>query len=121
MFCNRFLILVACTLALLLAGCASKPIVDTAGVDPQQYQWDLEDCEKLAQQVNTGEAMAASAGIGALIGAAFGLVTGDSDAIRYGAAWGAISGGSSTGLGAAREKSMVMKNCLYNRGYVVLN
>lgn len=118
-------ILRICTLALIsvfaVSGCASKPIIDTAGVDMQQYQADLADCEQVANQVPTDEMVVASAGFGAFIGALFGLVTGDASAVAYGAGWGAVSGASSGGLNADQEKSTVTKNCLYNRGYAVLN
>jgi len=103
---------------LLLAACASKPIVDTAGVDMEQYRIDYEECQQIANQVDTGEAVVASAGIGALIGAAFGLISGDAGEV---AAWGAVTGGATGGMNANQEKSMVAKNCLYNRGYAVLN
>jgi hypothetical protein len=105
----------------LLAGCASKPIIDTAGVDMQQYHDDMADCDSIAQQVDVDGSVAASAGLGALIGAAFGLLTGDSSAVAYGAGWGAVSGATSGGFSADQERSSVMKNCMYNRGYAVLN
>jgi outer membrane lipoprotein SlyB len=109
-----------CT-CLMLPGCASRPIIDTAGVDMQQYQVDLAECEKIAQQVDVEASAVGSAGLGALIGAAFGLLTGDSSAVAYGAGWGAVTGGTSGGMAADQQRSMISKNCLYNRGYTVLN
>lgn len=106
---------------LILPGCASRPIIDTAGVDMQQYQVDLAECEKIAQQVDVDASVAGSAGLGALIGAAFGLLTGDSSAVAYGAGWGAVTAGTSGGMAADQERAMISKNCLYNRGYTVLN
>ena len=105
----------------VVAGCASRPIVDTTGVDMQQYHADVEECHRLTEQVNGADRVVNSAGFGALIGALFGLVTGDPEAVAYGAGWGAVSGAASGGMSADQEKSMVMKNCLYNRGYAVLN
>jgi outer membrane murein-binding lipoprotein Lpp len=114
--------LASCVLIfLVLSGCASRPIVDTAGLDMQQYQADMADCEQVAQQVDVGSSVAVSAGLGALIGAAFGLITGDSTAVSFGAGWGAVSGAADGGLSADQERSSVWKNCLYNRGYAVLN
>ena len=112
-------VLFCCTL--MLSGCASRPIIDTTGVDMQQYQVDLAECEKIAQQVDVDASIAGSAGLGALIGAAFGLVTGDSSAVAYGAGWGAVSGATSGGMAADQQHAMISKNCLYHRGYTVLN
>ena len=106
---------------LALSACASRPIIDTAGVDMQQYQADLAECENIAQQVDVDASIAGSAGLGALIGAAFGLVTGDSSAVAYGAGWGAVTGGTSGGMAADQQRAMISKNCLYHRGYTVLN
>ena len=106
---------------LTLSGCATRPIVDTSGVDMQQYQADLAECEKIAQQVDVDASIAGSAGLGALIGAALGAITGDASSVAYGAGWGAITGGASGGLAADQERSRVSKNCLHHRGYVVLN
>jgi outer membrane lipoprotein SlyB len=106
---------------LTLSGCASRPIIDTAGVDMQQYQVDLAECEKIAQQVDVDASIAGSAGLGALIGAAFGALTGDSSAVAYGAGWGAVTGGTSGGMAADQQRFMISKNCLHHRGYTVLN
>ena len=117
-----------CTLVILsalLPACASKPIIDTAGVDMVQYQADLEDCVLVAEQVETGKTIAKSAGAGAAVGAAFGVVTsvitGDASAIGYSAAYGGVAGGTSGAFKADDEKAMVIKNCLRNRGYSILN
>lgn len=118
-------ILTAISLCWLLSACASKPIIDTQGVDLVQYQEDLQDCAEIAEQINTGAAVAKSAGAGAAVGAAFGVVTsvitGDTSAIGYSAAYGAVGGGSSGAFKADDEKAQVIKNCLRNRGYSVLN
>ncbi|MDZ4730586.1 MAG: hypothetical protein SH820_11660 [Xanthomonadales bacterium] len=115
----------AISFCLLLAACASKPIIDTQGVDLVQYQEDLQDCGEIAEQINTGAAVAKSAGAGAAVGAAFGVVTsvitGDTSAIGYSAAYGAVGGGSSGAFKADDEKAQVIRNCLRNRGYSILN
>jgi hypothetical protein len=115
----------ASTLCLLIAACASKPIIDTQGVDLVQYQKDLQDCAEIAEQVNTGGTIAKSAGAGAAAGAGLGLVTsvitGDASAIGYSAAYGAVGGGTAGAFKADDEKAGVIKNCLRNRGYSVLN
>jgi len=113
------------SLILLLSACASKPIIDTKGVDMVQYQADLEDCVLVAEQVQTGNTIAKSAGAGAAAGAALGVVTsvitGDVSAIGYSAAYGGVGGGTAGAFEADNEKAQVIKNCLRNRGYAVLN
>lgn len=110
---------------LTLPACASKPIIDPKGVDMVQYQADLEDCVLVAEQVQTGSTVAKSAGAGAAVGAAFGVVTavmtGDASEIGYSAAYGGVAGGSGGAFEADDEKAQVIKNCLRNRGYAVLN
>jgi hypothetical protein len=102
----------------VLGACASKPIVDTYNVDMVQYEKDLADCERIAEQVETGKITAKSAAFGAGVGAAYGVIDGD---IGRDAATGAVAGGSGGLLKADNEKARVTKNCLRNRGYAVLN
>ena len=52
-------------LCLVLASCASKPIVDTYNIDTAQYEKDLAQCEEIAEQVASGEITAKSAAFGA--------------------------------------------------------
>jgi outer membrane lipoprotein SlyB len=118
-------VLLHLSLGLLLTACASKPIIDTLGVDLVQYQEDLQDCAEIAEQVGVAGQVAKSAGAGAAAGAGIGLVTsvitGDASAIAYSAAYGAVGGGTAGAFEADEEKANVIKNCLRNRGYVVLN
>jgi hypothetical protein len=105
--------------ALMCIGCASKkPIIDTANVDMDQYERDLVDCEQIATQVDTGGTAVKSAAAGAAVGAALGAVWGD---VGTSAAGGAVSGGAGGLLSADEEKARVIKNCMRNRGYAVLN
>ncbi len=109
---------VAAVISMLMAGCASKPIVDTYNVDMVQYQKDLAECEDIARQVDSGQIALSSAAFGAGVGAAFGAIGGD---IGVGAATGAVSGGAGGLLQQDDEKATVAKNCLRYRGYAVLN
>ena len=114
--------LLTLTCALLAAGCAahsSKPVIDPAGVDMAQYETDVAECEQIATQVDqkAGQQAAEGAVVGGLIGA----VVGGSDSALTGAGVGAIAGGASGSADTQREKSTVVKNCLRNRGYKVLN
>ena len=105
-------------LSLVVAGCASKPIVDTYNVDMVQYERDLEQCEEIAHQVQTGQITAKSAAFGAAVGAAYGAIWSD---IGRSAAGGAVGGAAGGLLKSDNEKARVTKNCLRHRGYVVLN
>ena len=103
----------------LCSACASKkPIIDTAGVDMDQYERDLADCEQVSTQVDTGGTAAKSAAAGAAVGAALGAVWGD---VGTSAAAGAVSGGAGGLFSADEEQARVIKNCMRNRGYAVLN
>ena len=58
---------------------------------------------------------------GALTGAAVGAAVGNSDTAQRAAGAGAVVGGAKgTGRGVA-ERDRVVRNCLRNRGYAVLN
>ena len=116
--------LIAMCLFILLThlGCASRSqdvIIDPAGVDMQQYQTDLAQCEQIAEQVRskTGSRAAGGAVVGGLIGS----VVGDSDTAKKGAGVGAISGAARGARATRHERLRVIKNCLRNRGYRVLN
>ncbi len=106
----------------LAAGCAahsSKPIIEPAGVDMDQYQADIAACEEIATQVDqkAGEGAARGALVGGLIGA----VLGDSETVMRSAGVGAVAGGAGGAATTEKEKSRVVKNCLRNRGYAILN
>lgn len=105
-----------------LTGCAGRPIVDMKGVDPMQYQRDLEECENYASQVNVAGQTATGAVAGTVVGAVVSAVIGNRDAAERSAGAGAVIGGAkSTGRGGAREKHRVVHSCSRHRGYVVLN
>ena len=107
---------------ILLSGCASPGrdvVIDPAGVDMQQYQQDLAQCEQIAQQVRSKAGSRATGG--AIVGGLIGSVVGDSTTARKGAGVGAITGAARGGAATRRERVQVIKNCLRNRGYQVLN
>jgi len=113
-------------LAMGAAGCSSGPIVDMKGVDRAQYESDLAECERYADQVsvaqNAGGGALFGGAAGAAIGAAIGAVTGSPGT---GAAVGAAGGGTSglfggTARGVSKEQQVV-RNCLKGRGYRVLD
>lgn len=104
------------------AGCAanrSKPIIDPASVDMEQYEFDLVECEQIAEQV---EQKAGSSAVGgALVGGVIGAIVGDSNSVRRSAGVGGVLGGVKGAGATERERSRVVKNCLRNRGYTILN
>ncbi|SHE72697.1 hypothetical protein SAMN04487965_0521 [Microbulbifer donghaiensis] len=119
--------------AAMLCGCAAQPeqvpgaggiIIDTYGVNMQQYQADLADCRALsyAARADEGRRGATRAAGGALLGGALGAIIGDSSsAAAAGAGAGAIMGGVSGVTSANVEAERVARNCLLGRGYRVLN
>ncbi|HSG11988.1 MAG TPA: glycine zipper family protein [Gammaproteobacteria bacterium] len=107
---------------LLLAGCSSQRIIiDRQGVDMSMYDRDLAECRRYAQEVPVGEEVAKGAVGGAVIGGVLGAIVGDSRTASRVAGAGAVTGGVRGGGRADNEKDRVVKNCLRNRGYQVLN
>ena len=115
------------TLALLTQGCAGKkpgePIIDTKGVDMVLYQNDLEECSEYADEVGVGQQAAVGAVSGAVVGAAVGAIWDGyrGQSVERGAATGAVLGGAGGTASGVTERHRVVKNCLRNRGYAVLN
>lgn len=110
-----------CFLLLATAACASKQqvIIDPAGVDMSKYQQDLTECQQISEQVEQKAAGGAVAG--AVVGGLVGAALGNSGTAGRMAGAGAVVGGAS-GVGATQqEKDQVVKNCMRNRGYSVLN
>lgn len=107
--------------AIALSSCASyRPLIDTKDSDMSRYEQDLAECQAYAQQQDP----AASALVGAVIGAAFGVILAVVAGSNYdrgaSAAVGAVSG-AVAGTGRGMESQMdIIKNCLRGRGYRVL-
>jgi outer membrane lipoprotein SlyB len=120
-------LLLISSLLLTLAACAGRDrpaggvIVDMKGVDPARYQTDLSECRTYADQVDVaGQAGAGAAG-GAVVGGLIGAVVDGGEGAARGAGVGAIGGGASGTVRGLEERDRVVKNCLRNRGYAVLN
>ena len=108
-------------------------IVDKTGVEEKDYVYDLHLCTELSTQVQKQETEGraiGSAAKGDAIGSAGKAIAGGSgtDGAKQGAAIGLGVGVLSKGRerrnnkdAYANEQSMVIKNCMTNRGYVVLN
>ncbi|MCL2919238.1 glycine zipper family protein [Shewanella litorisediminis] len=120
---------------LMFAGnAAANVIVDPQGVDEKQYAYDLQQCTALSTQVEKREGSSGGILRGAVKGAAAGAVIGGvtggsgSDGAKTGAGIGIA--GTLLKKGAERrrieeeyeyEKDQVLKSCMINRGYKVLN
>jgi len=105
----------------LLSGCAAHPdpIVDMKGVDQELFVDDWNECEAYADEIHMAEGVAKGAATGAAVGAIYGTIAGVRE--KEHAAWGAVHGGTSSGLDAHHEKQQVFKRCMRGRGYRVLN
>ena len=104
-----------------VTGCARRAqiIIDPYGVDMARYQQDLAECQHLSRQVDSkvGEGIIG----GAIVGAIAGSIIGGSRTTDKTAKLGALSGGLKGGASTRYERIRVVKNCLRNRGYQVLN
>lgn len=110
-----------CLAIALIGACAGRanPVIDPAGVDMGRYQQDLGECEQIAQQVEQKAGERALGG--ALVVGLIGSVVGDSNTAKKAAGAGLIAGGARGAGETRRERAKVVKNCLRNRGYAVLN
>ncbi len=119
---NKLVFILVFSSMLVLTGCASRRsgvIIDPAGVNMARYQQDLAQCQQIARQV--GQKAGAGALGGAIMGGLVGAVVGNRRTVERAAGAGAVIGGA-RGLGAThRERQKVIKNCLRQRGYAVLN
>ena len=113
---------IAIVLIVSLSGCANyRPLIDTRGVDMSAYESDLRDCQQYAQQaMGPGTGAAVGAVAGALLGLALSVAAGSRYDVGATARVGAVAGAASgIGSGASGEMN-VIRRCLSNRGYSVL-
>lgn len=113
-------------LAASLSGCAAhnrpgEPIVDLQGTDPAVYSRDLAECREYAGEVAVGARVGAGAVGGAVLGGVIGAAIGDSRTAQQVAGAGAANGAARGGLNGMRTRSDVVKSCLRQRNYRVLN
>lgn len=105
---------------LVSAGCAQQQvIVDPKGVDMGRYQQDLAECQQISQQVQ--QKAGGGAVVGAVVGGLVGAAVGSHETAQRLAGAGAVVGGAKGAGATAQEKDQVVKNCMRNRGYSVLN
>lgn len=115
-----------------LAGCATQggmtdlgytPIVDLpAEADKTQYVSDLADCQQYAQRrPGASNAGAGGAIVGALLGGLIGAAFGNSSDAAWFAGFGALGAASGAADGAETTQRQIIRRCLANRGYAVLD
>ena len=103
------------------SGLPGRPIVDMKGVNSTTYQTDLAECHEYAKEVEAGKQVAIGAVAGAAVGGLMGASVGNGETARRSAGAGATYGGARSGVRALHESNKVVRNCLRNRGYAVLN
>ena len=109
-------------LIVVISGCASERyIIDDQYVDQTQYEQDLAECKRYAEQVSTSAEAGKGAAVGAILGGAVGAIFGGSRGAAKGAGAGTVTGGAKGAGKAGAEKDKIVKNCLRGRGYQVLN
>ncbi|MEZ9865181.1 glycine zipper family protein [Vibrio breoganii] len=111
-------------------------IIDTKGLDQEKYSADMYQCEQLSDQVQmqttqgTGRTTVRHMGRAAALGAGASAIGGGSGTkgAEIGAGVGLVTGvlGSSAEKQAVAanyngEKDKVMRNCMTQRGYTILN
>ena len=104
-----------------LTACSNhnKVIIDPHGVDMSTYQHDLKICEEISMQV---ESKAGGRAVGgAVVGGALGAIVGSGDTARTTGSVGFVTGLVKGSAATKAERMRVIKNCLRNRGYSVLN
>jgi hypothetical protein len=120
----RILAITSLALAVILNGCASyRPLVDARSVSsPQRYERDLRECQHYAAQVSPGQSAVAGALFGALLGAAIsGALGGDRYVTEHIAAAAAVQGAANGAAGGADAQVQIIRNCMNDRGYDVLD
>ena len=112
---------VAIVVALSLSGCATyQPIVDTKGVDMNQYNTDLRECQSYAGQVDAGSHAAAGAVAGVVLGAVIGALIGGRQGANFGAATYGVTGAAAGGAEGAQAQRGIILRCMTGRGYRAL-
>lgn len=109
--------------ALLCAGCATsqyRPLVDS-GVSRGNYEDDVADCQRLADQRPAAAHAAGGAAVGAVFGALLAAAVGlRGDDVAHVAAWGAASGGIDGAAYGSAEQQAIVSRCMAGRGYDVV-
>jgi hypothetical protein len=108
--------------ALSVAGCAYRPVVDPKRTDMAKYETDLVECRQVAEQgpgAGTGAAVGAAGGY--VVGQVFARATGRSHHANESGRGGAVLGAAGGAGAGAKNKRQIVKNCMTQRGHAVLD
>jgi hypothetical protein len=117
--------------AVALSACSSihddRPAVDLRGKDERTYRADLSECQDIAagtgdKSGDVAKTAAIGTALGAATGAAAGAIGGNAGAgAAAGALAGLVFGGGYEAVTTERTEKRALRNCLYKRGYTVLD
>ena len=118
-----FFVVIPVVFSLFLAGCArNRIIIDTKNVDMAAYDRDLAECRAYAEETGSVGAAAAKGAVGgAVVGGAVGAVVGNGRTAEKLGGAGAVIGAVRGAARSKKEKLRIVKTCLSERGYKVLN
>jgi hypothetical protein len=117
-------------LAVVVGACSSiyddRPAVDLRGKDERAYRADLSECQDIAARTRDNADIAKTAAVGTVLGAATGAAAGAiGGSAGTGAAAGALAGlvfgGGYEAVTTEKTEKKALRNCLYKRGYTVLD
>ncbi len=110
-------VFLAAVMAASLSACsATVPVVDTDGIDQAQFQQDYARCQEFQKQAKAQWQSGAMGG--ALVGGLLGAIDGDAGA---GALAGGVIGTAESQGDYADRKDRIIRECLRQRGYKVLD
>jgi hypothetical protein len=114
-------------LVLMLAGCASKPLIDPkSSTHPENYYADEMECARIAEDVNYGKEMAVKGAIQGTGSAALAYAIANSTSQNSGTAGlaglltGLVVGAAEGAWTVNQRREKILRTCLGGRGYKVL-
>jgi len=117
------LLVLSIVFSLFLSGCARhRIIIDKKDVDMAAYEHDLAECRSYAEESGgVGAAAVKGAVSGAVVGGAVGAAVGNGRTAEKLGGAGAVVGAVHGAERSKEEKLHIVKTCLSERGYKVLN
>jgi hypothetical protein len=108
--------------ALLVAGCASGPIIDPkSSKTPENFYLDQMECERISENVSYGNEMMKGAFINGILSGIMGAALGQGpNAGAIGAASGSVVGAGKGAWETNSRRGKIVTKCLQGRGYSVL-
>ena len=121
---KQALIIFLASSALLLQACASRiSVVESADVSKEQLEADMAECRQYANEYDGRAQITESVLLGAFLTGLQAWIASDGDHgyTNASAIYGGIEGGAIAASDVAHERDYIVKNCLSERGYIVLN